>query len=95
MAAYVIADIAVKDAETYAGYTAQTPDMVAKYGGKFIVRGGTLETLEGDWQPSRLVVLEFPSFEQAKTFYDSDDYAPLKAIRIGASDSKLILVDGA
>lgn len=94
MAAYIIADIDVKDAEIYATYTAQTPDMVAKFGGKFIVRGGTLAPLEGGWQPSRLVVVEFPTFEQARKFYDSEEYGPLKAIRIQASDSRLILVDG-
>jgi uncharacterized protein (DUF1330 family) len=95
MPAYIIADIVVKDTATNEIYTAQTPDMVEKYGGKFIVRGGEFEALEGGWSPSRLVVVEFPSFEQARKFYYSDEYKPLRDIRLKTTESKAILVDGA
>ncbi len=95
MPACIIADIAVKDAEAYEGYTDRTPEPVEKYGGKFIGRGGTLEPLEGGWQPDRLVVAEFPTCEQAQKFCYSDEYEPLKAVRERTTDSKVILVDGA
>src|SRR5262249_58010085 len=65
-----------------------------KEGGRFIVRGGKFETLEGQWHPKRLVVLEFPSVEQAKRWYDSEEYRPLKAMRFKASKSNLVLVEG-
>ena len=70
------------------------PATIAKYGGRFIVRGGKFETLEGNWNPKRLVVLAFPSGEQAKRWYDSAEYRPLKAMRLKASESNLILVEG-
>ena len=58
------------------------------------MRGGRTETLEGDWHPERVVVLEFPSLEQARKFYDSPEYGPLKALRLRAAKSKLLLVEG-
>ncbi len=95
MAAYLIAEIDVKDPKTYEGYTAQTPALVEKFGGKFIVRGGEVDALEGGWNPARLVVIEFPSIGQARKFYHSEEYAPLLKIRVGATESKAVLVDGA
>ena len=95
MAAYVLVDIEVTDQETYDDYRRQVPPLVEKYGGKYLVRGGDLETLEGDWQPKRLIVLEFPSVVNAKQFYDSEEYGPLKALRIKATNSKMVLVEGA
>ena len=68
--------------------------MVAKYGGKYLTRGGEMEMLEGNWTPKRLVVLEFPSFQRAKEFYESDEYRPVKEIRINATNSNMVLVDG-
>ena len=94
MAAYVLVDIEVTDQETYDDYRRQVPPLVEKYGGKYLVRGGDLETLEGDWQPKRLIVLEFPSVVNAKQFYDSEEYGPLKALRIKATNSKMVLVEG-
>ena len=67
---------------------------MTKYGGRFIVRGGKFEKLEGDWEPKRLVLLEFPSVKQAREWYDSEEYHPLKAMRLKASSSNLILVEG-
>ena len=95
MAAYVIVDIEITDAALYEEYRKRVPATIAKYGGKFLVRGGAFEQLEGTWQPTRLVLLEFPSFEQAKRWYDSEEYREPKAIRLKASKANLIMVDGA
>jgi uncharacterized protein (DUF1330 family) len=95
MAAYVIGEIEVTDPATYEEYRKQVMAVVTKYGGKFIVRGGRVETLEGDWAPRRFVALEFPSMEQARKWYRSPEYAPLIALRQKASRGKLILVEGA
>jgi uncharacterized protein (DUF1330 family) len=94
MAAYLIVDIDIHNAAGLEEYRKQVPATVTEYGGRFIVRGGTFERLEGDWQPKRLVLLEFPSVEQAKRWYDSEEYRPLKAMRLEASNSNLILVEG-
>jgi uncharacterized protein (DUF1330 family) len=95
MAAYVIGEIEVTDPATYEEYRKQVMAVVTKYGGKFIVRGGRVETLEGDWAPKRFVALEFPSLEQAQKWYRSPEYAPLIALRQKASRGKLVLVEGA
>jgi uncharacterized protein (DUF1330 family) len=95
MAAYVIADVTVKDPETYAEYRKQVPATVAKHGGRFLVRGGAWEPLEGDWRPGRVVVLEFPDVAAAKAWYTSQEYGPLIKIRQSASTGHVILVEGA
>jgi len=95
MAAYVIAEVEVIDPAAYEDYRKLVPPALAKYGGKFLVRGGAVETKEGGWQPRRLVVLEFPSMEQARKWYHSPEYAPALAIRQKAARSKLLLVEGA
>jgi uncharacterized protein (DUF1330 family) len=95
MAAYVIGEIEVTDPALYEEYRKQVPAVVSKYGGRFVVRGGKLEALEGGWAPKRIVALEFPSMEQAQTWYRSEEYAPLIKLRQRASRGKLILVDGA
>jgi uncharacterized protein (DUF1330 family) len=94
MSAYIIVDIDIHDGAGLEAYRKQVPATIAKYGGRFIVRGGKFETLEGQWHPKRLVVLEFPSVEQAKRWYDSEEYRPLKAMRFKASKSNLVLVEG-
>jgi len=94
MSAYIIVDVDIRDAAGLEEYRRQVPATIAKYGGRFIVRGGKFETLEGHWNPKRLVVLEFPSGEQAKRWYDSDEYRPLKGMRLKASESNLVLVEG-
>jgi uncharacterized protein (DUF1330 family) len=94
MSAYIIVDIDIHDTAGLEEYRRQVPATIAKYGGRFMVRGGKFETLEGNWNPKRLVVLEFPSGEQAKRWYDSAEYRPLKAMRLKASESNLILVEG-
>lgn len=95
MPAYLIAEVDVTDAAAYEEYKKITPGAVAAYGGRFIVRGGTVDSKEGGWKPARLVVVEFASMEQARKFYNSPEYAPALAIRLKAARSKLVLVDGA
>ncbi len=95
MAAYVIANIDVHDQALYDEYRQGTPATIQKYGGRFVVRGGACETLEGDWQPKRLVVIEFDNVEAAKRWYDSQEYRGLKGLRQRAARGDVILVQGA
>jgi len=94
MAAYVIVQVKVKDPKLFDQYRAQVPATLKKFGGEYLVRGGTLEVLEGAWAHPRCVVLKFPSFEQAKAWHTSPEYAGPLAIRKAAADSNLIVVDG-
>ena len=94
MSAYVIAEIDITDPAAYEDYRRQVPDVIARYGGKYIVRGGKVEALEGAWSPKRIAVVEFPSMEQALKFYRSPEYAPLLRIRQKASRGKLDIVEG-
>jgi uncharacterized protein (DUF1330 family) len=95
MAAYIIADVEVRDPVRYAEYIKVVPETIARYGGKFLVRGGKTETLEGSWSPKRVVVLEFPTFERAKEWWASMDYSAPKTLRQSASVGNLIIVQGA
>ena len=94
MAAYILVDVKITDPGRYEDYKKLTPGSLVAYEGKFIVRGGATETLEGDWNPGRLVVIEFPTSQKAKEWWSSDGYAPAKAIRQAASITKMILVEG-
>ena len=94
MPAYLIAEIEVTDPAAYEDYRKLTPAAIARYGGRFLVRGGKVETREGGWSPQRLIVVEFPSLEQARAFYDSPEYAPALAIRKRAARSRLLFVEG-
>jgi uncharacterized protein (DUF1330 family) len=94
MAAYLIADLDVKNPAGIENYRAKVGDTITKYGGKFIVRGGAHEVLEGDWRPTRLVLLEFPSMDALKRWYDSPDYRPLIAERKAAAATDIVIVDG-
>jgi uncharacterized protein (DUF1330 family) len=94
MKAYIIVDVTITDQKRYEDYKKLTPASLVPFGGKFIVRGGTAATLEGNWRPGRIVVLEFPSIEKAQAWWSSEEYAPAKAIRQSASDTKMILVEG-
>ena len=93
MSAYVIAEIEVIDPATYEEYRKQVLAVVTKYGGRFLVRGGKAEALEGA-APKRMVLLEFPSYEQALKWYRSPEYAPLIALRQKGARGKLVLVEG-
>ena len=94
MAAYVIGEIEVTDPTTYAQYGRQVLATIEKFGGRFVVRGGTVEPLEGGWSPKRLVVLEFPTMAKAREWYHSAEYAPLIELRQRASRGKLVAVEG-
>ena len=95
MPAYVIASVTeARDQEALAEYRRRNTDVVADHGGRFIVRGGAHETLEGDWNPVRLVVIEFADADAARRWYESDAYAPLRELRRGASDTEIVLVEG-
>ena len=94
MSAYLIADVNVENADSYAEYRRQVLPLIERHGGKFIVRGGAHETLEGDWRPARLVIIEFPSLEQAKRWYDCEEYRDPKAMRLRAGRTNLVMVDG-
>jgi uncharacterized protein (DUF1330 family) len=95
MAAYLIARVHVTDQETYDRYRARTPDVIAQYGGKFIVRGGKNEVVEGDNpELNRMVVVEFSSYEQAQTFYHSPEYQEILPWRKQASQSQVVIVEG-
>lgn len=94
MTAYVILDIDVHDPAQYEEYKKLSPASIATYGGKFIVRGGKTETLEGDWSPSRLVVLQFESVERAKAWINSEEYREARAMRHKTSTSQAVVVEG-
>jgi uncharacterized protein (DUF1330 family) len=94
MAAYLILDYEPRDSASMREYREKVPEIIRKHGGRYLVRGGRAETIEGDWRPNRVVVLEFPSAEQAKRFYDAEEYQALKKIRLDAGPSRMILVEG-
>jgi uncharacterized protein (DUF1330 family) len=94
MPAYFIVEVEVTDPAGFEEYRQLVPATIQQYGGRFVVRGGATETLEGDWQPKRVVVLEFPSLEQAKRWYNSEEYRGPKALRFKTARSKMILVEG-
>lgn len=94
MTAYLIANIAVTDSERYPLYRAQVPEVVAQYGGRFLVRAGAVHPLEDDFGFDRFVVIEFPSLEAARRFYDSPEYAPLLKLRVETTKSQVALVEG-
>jgi uncharacterized protein (DUF1330 family) len=94
MAGYIVADIEITDPDEYQKYAQQTAATIERYGGKFLVRGGRSETLEGDWKTERLVILEFPTVEQAQKWYDSPEYSAIKGIRHRSAISNMLLVHG-
>jgi uncharacterized protein (DUF1330 family) len=94
VAAYLITEVEITDPKAYEEYRKIVPATIARYGGRYLVRGGAVETKEGGWTPSRVVVLEFASMDQARKWYHSPEYAPALAIRSRAGKSKVILVEG-
>jgi uncharacterized protein (DUF1330 family) len=94
MPAYIIVDVKINNHEEYEKYKQLTPASVAAYQGSFIVRGGPVETLEGDWVPGRIVVLKFPDADRARQWWNSTEYGPAKAIRQRTAVTRMILVDG-
>ena len=94
MSVYMIVDIEVHDPVTYDQYKAGVPPLVHKHGGEYLVRGGEMRVLEGEWNPSRLVVLRFPTLEAAEAFHNDPAYQPLKALRQSATTTNLVVVQG-
>jgi len=94
MSAYVIADITVTDPEMYRGYMALSGPAIAAFGGRFVVRGGSPVVLESDWEPSRMVVVEFDTVDQARAWYDSPEYREARDARAGAARMRMVLVEG-
>ena len=94
MAAYLIANISVNDPEAYSGYTKQVLETVTRWGGRFLVRGGSVEKMDGDWQPNRVVVIEFPDLETAHNWYRSEEYQAILPLRLASTSGGTILVEG-
>ena len=94
MRGYAIVNTEITDPEGYAEFIERIPDVIAAYGGKYVVRGGRTEYRYGDWQPGRVVVIEFGSFEQARTFADSPEFTELREIIDRTSTGRMILAEG-
>lgn len=94
MAGYVIAIVDVTNVEGYQAYSRQVPATIAKYGGRYLVRGGKMELREGEWPGPRTVILEFPSLERALEWYDSPEYQPLRPIRQANSSARIAFFEG-
>lgn len=94
MAAYLIANLDVKDPQAFAEYRSKVTPLIERYGGRYLVRGGEMLQLEGNLPLHRLVVLEFPSMAAAQRFYDSPDYRSVMQIRLNCASSDVVLVDG-
>jgi uncharacterized protein (DUF1330 family) len=94
MPAFVLANVTVKDPVRYEEYRRLVTPTLAKYGGRFIARGGRIEILEGHWQPDRLVILEFPSMDQARQWWNSPEYTEAKLIRQATSEGTLLILEG-
>jgi len=94
MPAYILVDCEVTDPVRYETYKGLAPGAIARFGGRYLVRGGETVKLEGDWMPNRVVVLEFPTLEAARAFYDSPEYRAARAARAGAANMNMIAVTG-
>jgi len=94
MPAYIIARVQVTDWARYREYTKLTPAAIEKFGGRFIVRGGEMVTLEGPEETGRIVVIEFPSLDQAKAFYHSEEYSRARKLREGAAQGQFLAIEG-
>jgi uncharacterized protein (DUF1330 family) len=94
MPAYMIAEIEVTNPDGYKEYTTLVPATIEKYGGRFLVRGGKAHPVEGEWPERRRVIIEFPSIEAAKRWWDSPEYAEPKALRRANSQGRLIFLEG-
>jgi uncharacterized protein (DUF1330 family) len=94
MKAYIIVDVTIQDPILYEDYKKLTPASIHSHEGKFLVRGGKTETIEGDWAPGRFVILEFPSIEKAREWYRSEGYTQAKSIRQRAAHTQMILAEG-
>jgi uncharacterized protein (DUF1330 family) len=94
MPAYLVVDVRRTNVEQASRYSARSGPSVERHGGRYLARGGATVTLEGDWDPDRLVVIEFESVEAAQAWYDSDDYREIRTVREGAGEWRMVIVDG-
>lgn len=94
MPAYVVVEVTVTNPEPYAAYRDLATASVARHGGRFLARGGAVTPLEGDWHPQRLVIIEFPSVEAARAFYDSADYQEALKVRLANSVGRALIIEG-
>ncbi len=94
MPAYIIVELLITDKEGYGEYKRLAPTSISSYDGKYIIRGGRTESLEGNWNPERIAVLEFPTFERAKEWYASEMYKKARSIRQQTAITKMILIEG-
>ncbi len=94
MPAYVVVDIDVHDPERYREYVERAPEAVAQFGGRYVARAGRTEVLEGDWEPARFVILEFPTYEDAKAWWASEEYAEAKALRQATATTRMVVTEG-
>ena len=94
MAAYMVVDLEITDPAGFQEYAKQVGATLSPYGGKYIVRGGKYEIMEGDWHPHTLVIIEFPSVEKAWQWYHSAEYAPLIGIRARTATTQAVVVEG-
>lgn len=92
---YIVIDTAIHDPDAYEGYKAKVVPIVESYGGEYLIRGGEMIVDQNElWTPTRMVLLKFPSVERAQAFLNSDEYAPVKAVRLGASKATAVIVEG-
>ena len=94
MAAYAIADVEIIDSAKFQEYGGQVPATIEKYGGKYIIRGGTIEKAEGDWEPGRIVVIEFENMNQLKKWYHSQEYSNPMRLRHESANTNVLFVEG-
>lgn len=94
MPAYIVVEVEVHDPQRYEDYKGMVPASLEAYDGHFIVRGGKVETLEGEWSPKRMVIVEFPSVEKAKAWWNSEEYAEAKALRQATARTQMVVVEG-
>ena len=94
MSAYIIAEIEVTDPETFEEYRKLVPPTIEAFEGRYLVRGGSVDGVEGDWRPKRMVVIEFPDADRAKAWHGSERYAPARALREASANTRMIVVEG-
>ena len=94
MSAYIVVQVDIRDPERFAEYRTMVPASLEAYGGRFLARGGATQTLEGDWQPPRLVILEFDSVDQAKRWWDSEEYREARDLRQASADTQMVVIEG-
>lgn len=90
MPALLIADVDIKDPEAYSQYRSANPDIVKKFGGRYVAVGGIARVIEGDWNPRRTIIIEFPDLAAVDAFYDSPEYCELRKIRWGSAETRLV-----